>query len=84
MFGILDIFVALIVLLFMTDIIGLRLIISASLYLILKAIIFFGDGMSMFDGFLGFVILLNVIINVGWIYYLIIAYLVIKGGTSLL
>ena len=82
--GILDLFIAIGILLFQYNLIPYQVIISLSLYLIIKTIIFFGDFFSIVDGIVGLYMLLMAIFRIELISYIFIIYLIIKGIWSML
>jgi hypothetical protein len=82
--GIMDLATAVIIAFFYFGIAPIHILIGASLYLILKAAIFFGDVGSMIDGFIGLLTILNILMHVGWITYVAVVYLIAKGLISMI
>jgi hypothetical protein len=81
--GALDIFAAIVILLFQYKIIHNPLVLSLGLYLILKAVMFFGDLFSMIDGIIGLYMLFMMIFPIEIITFIAVGYLSIKGLSSL-
>jgi len=75
---------AVIIALFYFGVASTPILVCASLYLVLKAIIFFGDAGSMIDGVIGILTILNILMHVGWITYVAIVYLIGKGLISMI
>jgi len=82
--GVLDIFTALIIILFQFKMIHNPLIVSLGLYLIMKAVIFFGDLFSIIDGVVGLYMLFMMVWPVEVLSFICVGYLVIKGFSSLM
>jgi len=82
--GLMDIATAVIIAFFYFGIASTPVVVCASLYLILKAAIFFGDVGSMIDGVIGILTILNILMHVGWITYVAIVYLIGKGLISMI
>lgn len=80
--GALDIFAAIIILLFQYKIIHNPLIVSLGFYLIFKAVVFFGDLFSMIDGVIGLYMLFMLILPIETITFIVVGYLSIKGLSS--
>ena len=81
--GFLDIFTALIIVLFHFRLIHNPLVFSMALYLIFKAIIFFGDMFSIVDAVVGLYMFFMIFHSVTWITFVFAIYLIIKGMISL-
>lgn len=81
--GLFDITAAIILLLSSYKWISYTLVVVVAIYLIIKALIFFGDVLSMIDGICGLVALLNIMLGIFWLNYLIIVYLIGKGVFSM-
>ncbi len=81
--GILDIFTALVIVLFQYKMIHNPLIVSLGLYLIIKAIMFFGDFFSIIDGIAGLYMLFMIIVSIETATFIVAGYLTIKGISSL-
>jgi hypothetical protein len=81
--GVLDLFAAAVILLFQYKMIHNPLVVSLGLYLILKAVIFFGDLFSMIDGVVGLYMLFMMIIPIETVTFIVVGYLAIKGLSSL-
>jgi len=81
--GVLDLFTALIIVLFQFQTIHNPLIISLGFYLIMKAIIFFGDIFSIIDGIVGLYILFMIVWPIEILSFICVGYLAIKGFSSL-
>ena len=82
--GFLDLATASIIAFSYIGIMPIYILIGSALYLILKTIIFFGDFISIIDGIVGLLTLLNLALHVGWIAYGAIVYLVAKGIISMM
>ena len=82
--GALDLFTALIIVLFQYRMIHNPLVVALGFYLIMKAIIFFGDFFSIIDGIVGLYMLFMVIISFETFTFIVAGYLVIKGFSSLI
>jgi hypothetical protein len=82
--GVMDIFTALIIVLYQYRMIYNPLVISLGFYLIMKAIIFFGDFFSIIDGVIGLYMLFMTILSIQMITLIVAGYLVIKGFGSLI
>jgi hypothetical protein len=82
--GFLDFASAIIIAFFYFGIMPVNILIGASLYLVLKAVIFFGDFVSILDGIVGILTILNILMHVGWITYVAVVYLIAKGLISML
>jgi hypothetical protein len=82
--GVFDLLSAAIILLNMFDVVPSRFVISVGMYLLIKMVIFFGDALSMVDGLIALIVMVNLLYGVAWINYIILLYLVIKGGVSVL
>jgi hypothetical protein len=82
--GALDIFTALIIVLFQFQLIHNPLIVSFGFYLLLKGIIFFGDFFSVIDGIIGLYMLFMIAWPIEVFSFIVAGYLVIKGFSSLL
>jgi len=81
--GLLDIFTAIVMVLFQFQAIHNPLIVSLGLYLIIKAVVFFGDFFSIIDGILGLYMLFMIIFPVKSITFIAAGYLTIKGISCL-
>jgi hypothetical protein len=81
--GILDIFTAIIIFLFQYRLIHNPLIVSLGLYLIIKAVVFFGDFFSIIDGIIGLYMLFMILFPIEIITFIATGYLVIKGISCL-
>jgi len=81
--GLLDIFTAIVIVLFQFKYIHNPLVISLGLYLLLKAVIFFGDFFSIVDGIVGLYVLFMLILSFETLSFLAAGYLVIKGLSSM-
>lgn len=81
--GVLDLFTALIIVLFQYKMIHNPLIVSLGFYLIMKAVIFFGDVFSIIDGVVGLYMLFMIIWPVELVSFICVGYLAIKGFSSL-
>jgi len=81
--GLLDILTGISIALFEFGAVPGRIIFSLSFYLIIKAIVFFGDFMSIVDGIIGLYMMLMLIINIEIVSWLFVVYLVLKGISSL-
>lgn len=81
--GVLDLFAAVVVLLFQYQLIHNPLVLSLGLYLLLKAVMFFGDLFSMIDGVIGLYMLFMMILPIEVITFIVVGYLSIKGLSSL-
>jgi hypothetical protein len=81
--GALDIFTALIIVLFQYKMIHNPLIVSLGFYLIMKAVIFFGDFFSVVDGVIGLYMLFMMIWPIEALSFIFVGYLAIKGFSSL-
>jgi hypothetical protein len=82
--GILDIVCSIIIILCYNNILPFQPLISVALYLILKAVIFFGDILSIVDAIVGILILINLLVHSSLIVYIAVIYLIFKGGISML
>jgi hypothetical protein len=82
--GVFDLLSAAIILLNMFDVVPGRFVISVGMYLLIKMVIFFGDALSMVDGLVALIVMINLLYNVTWINYVIVIYLLVKGGVSLM
>jgi hypothetical protein len=82
--GVLDIFTALIIILFQFKMIHNPLIVSLGFYLLMKAIIFFGDFFSVMDGVVGLYMLFMIAWPLEILSFIVAGYLVIKGFSSLI
>jgi hypothetical protein len=82
--GLMDMATAVIIAFYYFGIASTQVLIGASLYLVLKAVIFFGDAGSMIDGVIGVLTMLNIFMHVGWITYVAIVYLIGKGLISMI
>lgn len=83
LFGILDLYSAVVMLLVQFDITPWRVIITAAGWLLLKGFLFRGELASMIDMGIGFYHILMVVLPIPFITYILAAYLVIKGVMSL-
>jgi hypothetical protein len=81
--GLMDIFTAVVILLFQFKYIHNPLVISLGLYLILKAVIFFGDFFSIIDGIVGLYVLFMLVLSFETMSFVAAGYLVIKGLSSM-
>jgi hypothetical protein len=81
--GFADLFTGIMVVLFQYNIIPGQLVFSLAFYLILKAIIFFGDFMSMIDGIAGLYMLLMLLLKIEVVSVIFAIYLTLKGLWSL-
>jgi len=81
--GVLDLFSAIVILLFQYKMIHNPLIVSLGFYLILKAVVFFGDLFSMIDGVVGLYMLFMLVFPIETITFIVVGYLAIKGLSSL-
>lgn len=81
--GVLDIFTALVMILFQYKMIHNPLIVSLGFYLILKGIIFFGDFFSVADGIIGLYMLFMILFPIQSFTFIASAYLALKGISSL-
>jgi len=81
--GIFDIIAAFILLFSSYHWISYTPVVVAAIYLIIKALIFFGDALSMLDGILGIVALINIALGIFWLNYVILVYLLGKGIVSM-
>ena len=81
--GFLDVFAAIIIVLFHFKIIHNPLVLSMALYLIFKAVIFFGDMFSIVDGVVALYMIFMMIYGVSWLSFAFAVYLMIKGMISL-
>jgi hypothetical protein len=81
--GVMDLFTALVILLFQYKMIHNPLVISLGLYLIMKAVIFFGDFFSIVDGIVGIYMLLMMFVSFHTFTFIVVGYLAIKGFSSL-
>jgi len=82
--GVVDIFTALIIVLFQFKMIHNPLVISLGFYLIMKTVIFFGDFFSIIDGMVGLYMLFMTILSFQTFTLIVAGYLVIKGFVSLI
>jgi hypothetical protein len=82
--GFLDLATAVIIAFFYFGIAPVQVLVGASLYLILKAAVFFGDVGSIIDGIIGLLTILNILMHVGWITYVAVVYLIAKGLISMI
>jgi hypothetical protein len=82
--GLLDIFAAVIIVLFHFKIIHNPLVLSMAFYLIFKAMIFFGDAFSIVDGIVGLYMLFMIIHSVELLSFVFAIYLILKGITSIM
>ncbi len=83
LFGLADLFTAVIMILLQLDLVGWRLPVSCALYLIIKGLIFRGDIASMIDMVVAVYILIMLLLGIWFITILCVVYLVIKGIMSL-
>ena len=83
-FGILDLYSAIVMLLVQHGIISWRLILTASAWLILKGWMFKGDFVSSIDFGIGFYHLIMFFLPIPIITYVLAIYLVVKGLQSVL
>jgi hypothetical protein len=81
--GVLDLFTALVIILFQYKMIHNPLIVSLGFYLIMKTIIFFGDLFSIIDGVIGLYVLFMMVWPIEVVSFICMGYLVIKGFSSL-
>lgn len=81
--GVLDIFTAIVMLLFQYKLIHNPLIVSLGFYLIIKAVVFFGDLFSIADGVIGLYMLFMIIFPMQTVTFVAAGYLTIKGLSSL-
>jgi len=81
--GFVDFATAVVIILFQYNIVPVQLVISLSLYLIIKAIVFFGDFMSILDGIVGLYMLLMFLFKPEVISIIFAVYLTIKGIWSI-
>jgi hypothetical protein len=82
--GVVDIFTALVIVLFQFNLIYNPLVISLAFYLIMKGIIFFGDFFSIMDAIVGFYMLLMIVWRFETFSFIVAGYLLIKGFVSLI
>ena len=82
--GLMDMTTAVIIAFFHFGIASTQVLIGASLYLVIKAAVFFGDVGSMIDGVIGILTILNILMHVGWITYVAVVYLIAKGLISMI
>jgi hypothetical protein len=81
--GFLDMFSAIVIILFHFKLIHNPLILSMAFYLIFKAVIFFGDMFSIVDGVVGLYMLFMMVYGVSWLSFAFAIYLMIKGIVSM-
>jgi len=81
--GVLDLFTALVIVLFQYKMIHNTLIVSLGLYLIMKAVIFFGDLFSFIDGVVGLYMIFMMVWPIEVLSFICVGYLAIKGFSSL-
>lgn len=82
--GLLDIASAIIIALFYFGVMPIHILLGASFYLMLKAVIFWGDFGSILDGIMGFLTMINILMHIGWIAYIAFIYLLAKGLISMI
>jgi hypothetical protein len=82
--GLMDIASAVIIAFFSFGIASTQILVGASLYLVIKAAVFFGDFISIIDGIVGIVTILNILMHIGWITYVTVVYLIAKGIISMI
>jgi hypothetical protein len=82
--GVLDVFTALVLVLYQYNLIRNPLVVSLGLYLIMKAVIFFGDFFSIVDGIVGLYMLFMMLLAFETFTIIVATYLVIKGFSSML
>jgi hypothetical protein len=81
--GVMDLFKALVILLFQFKMIHNPLVVSLGFYLIMKAVIFFGDLFSVIDGIVGLYMMLMILVSFQTFTFIVVGYLTIKGFSSL-
>lgn len=81
--GFLDLTAGICIVLMQLNFMYAQLMVSLALYLILKAIIFFGDSMSIIDGIVGLYMLLMLTFRIELVSIIFSIYLVIKGLWSM-
>jgi len=82
--GVMDIFTALVIVLFQLNWIHNPLVVSLAFYLIMKGIIFFGDFFSVLDAIVGLYMLLMIAWRFETFSFIVAGYLVVKGFSSLI
>jgi hypothetical protein len=80
--GVLDIAAAIIIFLVNVNVVKFTLAAIFAAYLIIKAIIFFGDFLSIIDGLVGIYILLMFTVRIDVLTVICVMYLIAKGGIS--
>jgi len=81
--GVLDLFTAIVIILFQYKLIHNPLIVSLGFYLIIKAILFFGDLFSLADGIIGLYMLFMILFSIELVTFVAAGYLIVKGISSL-
>ncbi len=81
--GFLDITCAVIIILYQYSVIPFHIVLAGAAFLILKAILFFGDFFSIIDGIIGIVMLLMFFIRIETVSFIALGYLVLKGLWSM-
>lgn len=84
LFGLLDLYSAVVMLLVQYDVVKWRMILSAAAWLILKGYLFRGELASMLDMSIGFYHIIMVIMPIPLITWILAIYLILKGIQSLL
>ncbi len=82
--GVIDIFTALVIVLFQLNMIHNPLVVSLAFYLIMKGIIFFGDFFSIMDAVVGLYMLFMIAWHFEVISFIVAGYLLVKGFISLI
>lgn len=84
LFGLMDLYSAVVMLLVQYDVTPWRIIVTASAWLILKGWLFRGELASMIDMGIGVYHLLMVVLPIGFLTWVFAIYLIVKGLQSLL
>jgi len=84
LFGLLDLYSALVMLLVQFDVVKWRMILSATAWLLLKGYMFRGELASALDMGIGFYHIVMVIMPIPLVTWILAIYLIIKGLQSLL
>jgi len=81
--GLLDIVCAFLVALFYFNVISSHPLIVAMIYLFIKCVVFFGDFLSILDGVVAVLILIDIFTQSGFLTYILVMYLLGKGVVSM-
>ncbi len=81
--GILDLGAALCIFLFQFGIYSRQIVFSMAAYLLIKAILFIGDALSIVDGIVGIYMLVMMLFNIQFLSIIALIYLGLKGAASL-